>query len=38
MPFGLDLKSVIVGVLFILFVYPFLANLFLSRKPAKADA
>lgn len=31
MPFGLDLKSIIVGILFALFVYPRLVALFTSR-------
>jgi hypothetical protein len=31
MPFGLDLKSVIVGVLFAMFVWPWIMGL-LSRK------
>lgn len=32
MPFGLDLKSVIVGVLFALFVWPWLLGMFSRAK------
>lgn len=32
MPFGLDLKSIIVGILLALFVYPWVMSLIASRK------
>lgn len=36
MPFGLDLKSVIVGVLFALFVWPWILGL-LGRASSKSE-
>lgn len=34
MPFGLDLKSIILGVLLALFVWPMIAGMLASRKTA----
>lgn len=37
MPFGLDLKSLIVGALFVWFVFPFLMGLF-AKFTGKSEA
>lgn len=37
MPFGLDLKSVIVGILIFMFVIPWVSNMLNSRKGAPAS-
>lgn len=36
MPFGLDLKSVIVGILLAWFLVPWVMSLLAGRRPAKA--
>lgn len=38
MPFGLDLKSLVVGALLVMFVWPWLAGMLASRKSAPAAA
>lgn len=38
MPFGLDLKSLIVGALIAMFVVPWVMGLISSRGPAKTNA
>lgn len=37
MPFGLDLKSLIAGILLVMFVIPWISNMLNSRKGAPAS-